>query len=318
MERNWIHLNNPFLNATEDNFSKFNSIINYSNSRFNAHAGDPFYDTVIDVVNPSCIAWNAVYTAWIASQGEHLSTTNSVQILFNALTGTHIGNWVRRIAVVYAPGTSEYIRLLPRGSAPFQTGKQADKILAISNLITSIGTDVDLADVKTLAQAFLTAITAAKAEQVTDLTDTDNLSDACEEQRIASSVALLKSLGMMLANFAASTDGIGNYYDLANLRASEQVSFTHTNHPLATATLVKRKLTDTMQIRVINDGDADIRVFYAPEKNDAIGATYLTVPAHEDVTVMADIIGTLATGHYIKVYNVSTLVDAHYTLTIIK
>jgi hypothetical protein len=318
MERDWIFLQNPFLNATEDNFSKFNSVINYSNTRFNAQAGDTFIDTIIAVLNPSCTAWNTTYAAWIASQGEHVSTTNTVRVLLDALSSEHSGSWVRKIAYVYVPGSSAYIRLLPRGSAPFQTGKQADRILAVSNLIVAIGSDVALAEVRTLASDFIVAITAAKTEQVADLTDTDNLSDACELQRIASGAVLWQTMGMMIAHFAASPDGIGNYYDQANLRASDQVSFTHTNNPLATATLVKRKLTDTMQIRVVNDSDADIRVFYAAEKNDAIGATYLTVATHQDVTVMADAIGTLATGHYIKVYNVSTLVDAHYTLTIIK
>lgn len=318
MDRIWIYLQNPFLNATNDNFSKFNSIINYSTTRFGAQAGDAFYDTVIDLLSPSCDAWNGTYAAFLESGGEHKSTTNTVRILLEELSGTHIGNWVRKIAVVYEPGSSDYIRLLPNGSAPFQSGKQANRILAVGNLITAIGADTAIADVKALAVAFQTAITTAKAEQGTDFIATDNLSDACEEQRIASAKVLWKTLGMMIAEFADTPDSIGNYYDLANLRAKEQVSFTHTNLPLATATLVKRKLTDTMQIKVVNDSDADIRVFYAPEKNDPIGSTYLTVPAREETTVMADAIGTLTTGHYIKVYNVSNLVNAHYTLSIIK
>ena len=318
MERQWIYLNNPFLSATDGNFSKFNSVINYSNIRFKAKAGDPIYDKIIEIIDPSCIAWNLIYIKRIESEGEHKSTSNTVRVLFEDLSGTHISSWVRRIAVVFEPGSSDYIRLLPNDSKPFQRGKQADRIIAVENLITAIGSTAALATVKTEAQTFLTAISNAKNEQSADLNDTDEFSDACEMQRMASCTALWQTMGMMIQNFAATPSVIGNYYDQENLRAKEQVSYTHTNHPLATATLVKRKLTDTMQIRVINDGDADIHVFYAPEKNDAIGTVYLTVAAHEDVTVMADAIGTLATGHYIKVYNVSTLVDAHYTITIIK
>lgn len=318
MEREWIYIQNPFLNATADNYSKFNSIINYSNTRFNGQAGDAFFDTVIAIVAPSCSLWNTAYATWTESQGEHKGTTNTVQVLIDQLSGTSIGDWVRRIAVVYAPGTSDYIRLLPRGSAPFQTGKQADRILAVKNLITAIGTDAALTAVKADVVAFYADLDAAKTAQTVDLAATDTLSDNCEMQRIASCTILWQSLGMMITQFATTPNVISNYYDLENLRSNEQVSFTHTVHPLATAVIAKRKLTDTMQIRVNNTGDAEVRVYYAAEKNDAIGATYLSVPAGEDTTVAANVIGNLSTGHYIKVDNVSDLVDAHFTLSIIK
>lgn len=318
MDKEWIYLNNPFFNATTDNFSKFISIINFSNDRFLTKAGDTFFDTIIAIVQPACDGANSAYAQWTGSQAEHVSSTNTVNVLLKKLGSEDIQDFQRRIAVVYAPGSSDYIRLLPHGNAPFQSGTQANRLLALSNLITAIGSDASLASVKTSAQSVLTALTTAKSEQTADLSQTDLLSDAMELVRISACNVLWKSFGLMIAQFVETPSVIGNYYDLENLRSHEQVSFTHLLHPLSSTDIVKRKLTDTMQVRIRNNSNAEVRVWYAAEKNDEIGSTYVTVAANSDVTADATSLGDLTLGHFIKVKNMSTLVDARFTLSILK
>ena len=318
MERKWIFLQNPFENACSGNFQKANGIFNFTRTRLEAKAGDAFFDTLIALVDAPVTAWNTLYEAWVNSGGAHKSTTLALTSLLADLSAIKIEDWDTAIKNVYRRGTPQYVALLPHGRAPFQKGKQNDRILAVKTLNTAIGTDAALAAVKVAVQTMHGQLKDALTEQQADLGDTAEMSNQLDVLSSLICTIFYNVLGQLMSHYSETPDLTGNYFDLLAIRESEQITFTRTLAPLGNEDIAKRKLTATMSVRVINDGPADVQIYYAAEKNDPVPDTAITVQAGEDETYPASALGSLATGHFIKANNANEVVETHFVLTIIK
>jgi len=317
MERLWIYLQNPFLNVAGDNFTKFNAIVKFTYDRIKAKEGDTFFDDLIADLESSYQSWQSLYIEWESSAGAHKAATLAFTNKLKELQSDKIEDWDIAIQVVYKKSTPQYMNLLPHGRIPFQTGSQESRINAVAALVSAIGSDAALATLKAAIVIFQTSLNNAKSDQAAKLSTTGTLSHELILVIKVLSLFLYKILGKFVVHYYDNPTLIEPYFDLATIRTSAQVEFTKTVKATKTANIAKRKLKITDQIRIINSGDVSITIFYSPEKNDPHTTYGVNLAAHEEATYPSSDLGNLTTGNYLKAYNADSVIDAHFTLSIL-
>lgn len=318
METLWSYLLNPFLNAAGDNFKKFNTIVTFTYDRIKAKAGDAFFDELILDLESVYLSWQSLYTAWSSSTSAHKAATLLLANLFKDLSGDKIDDWDIKIQVVYKKDTPQYMNLLPNGRKPFQSGSHEQRIQAVADLVTAIGSDAALATLKTAIIAFQTTLTDAKSDQAAKLSATNTYSEQLSLVIKVIAKFMYLVLGKFMVHYYDNPTMIEPYFDLATIRSAAQVEFTKTVKQLKDANIAKRKLKITDQIKVVNDGPVAIIIYYAPEKNDPHTTYGVSIAAGEDETLQASDLGNLTTGNFLKAYNADSVNEAHFVLTIIK
>src|SRR5260221_12572207 len=105
MKRLWIFLQNVFDNCTKGNFKKMLGISPQHYNSIKAKAGNPFFDALILVYEPTHQVYVDGYNAWDASGGTHEGGTASLEDQIRELSSTHIETWDIAIQTVYRKGT---------------------------------------------------------------------------------------------------------------------------------------------------------------------------------------------------------------------
>ena len=287
MKRTWLYLQNVFANVTANSFVKFMKISLYHFNAITAKAGDPFFDTLIANYNLAHKNYLTLYNKWTASEGTHKGSTGLFDSLLQTLSITNIEDWDIKIQNIYKKGTPKYVALLPHGRKPFQSGAKDDRVIAVSNLITAIGTDASLVAVKALVQAVSDSLVAARSVQQGTIGGTNHFSDDLELARLVAAKLMYKNLGLLIANFFEAPESASAYFDLETIRHAEQAEFlghvsAHDDHFIA-----KRTLQPDDVIRLINTGTVPLVFRLADEKNDGAGSPSITVNAGEEEHVKA-------------------------------
>ena len=221
------------------------------------------------------------------------------------------------IQVVYAQTSTQYMALLPNRRQPFQTGSRQQRKAAVLALSTAIGTDAALAAVKTLVDAFYTQLNTADNAQQGSLSTTGGNSDEVEEQRIGIATTMYGGLGKLMNHFKDTPEQIENFYDLETLRSKEQNLFTGEINFSETKLVFTRTLESTDNIRLENAGDSTLRFALLPEANDNIGTTFIEVPANEQVIVTASQLGAVPANRFMKVQNMSDVVEGEWEVEMV-
>ncbi len=176
MERSWIFLQNPFINATRTSYRQMKQIgdltlaalvarVPQNTANTNVPAADDIFSQLLEALSPLVEAYDDAYTTWLNQQGATKGQTQSLNDLLDELRSQKIEDWDLAIQNVYRQKTPQYIALLPRHRTPFQTGGQQQRITAVAALSMAIGTDAALQTLKTDVDAFYDELTTASYTQ---------------------------------------------------------------------------------------------------------------------------------------------------------
>jgi len=253
---------------------------------------------------------------WKAQGGTQHGDTLSLTQLMIMLRSTKIKLWDISIQNIYTNTTSDYAKLLPNHRIPFQTGKQFDKIEEVKSLSKRIGTNTLLADTKDDIDLFYTQLKDAYDLQKGSISSTTDFSQLMEAARLAMCVAQFGDYGEFIHQYASDTSKLVPYFDIARLRQSAQVLFSHTLKTLQDYCLFKHGFGKDDEVAITNPMAYPLKFFKAALKTNKIGETfYAAPPLVRSVVKVADI-GNLD-DKFMKVFNPSETEEAHFTFEIL-
>jgi hypothetical protein len=317
MIKPWSFIQNVFEIVTHNSYRLALRVSRIHFNALNAGSSDAFVLALFNTYKTFHLTYLSKYSAWKSQEALQVSLTLALQDLFAQLRNTNINAWDAAIAVVYAKGTTRYKALLPYGHSPFQSGSQEDIIDAIQTLITTIGTDADLADVKANVVAFELLITNAINAQKTAITTTKTKSNELETARINMCDAQYADLGSLMTHFASNRIVIGDYFDLLTIRNIMQMVFQGHVKKQDIHNVVERTVAATDEIMLENDGETELRFYWSNKKDGAIGTTFVTVAAGASATVPASDMGDVSTKHFLMVYNPDLVNKGAFTIEFI-
>lgn len=297
----------------EEAYIKATIISAYTQAALTEQQSQPGIPPLLNLYGPLDSALTQAYTAWKSQSGAEKGETQSLKTLLDNLSRTEIDDWDFAVQQVHRKGTAAYTQIFPEGRAPFQTGKQEDRILAVGALLDTLQQESGLDDLRTQVGAFSTQLTETNTAQKGAQNDTGLHSDAVAAAAAACGRGLFFVYGGLVQKYYTQPQLIENYFDVALIRDREQRAFTGAVPAGGTKAIAKRTLEATAQLRMVNAGPTPLRFFLAPEKA-ITPATGVTILPGEDQTVPASQLGS---GPYLGVVNEGTEGEGHFELVIL-
>lgn len=320
MPRPYHYLINSFDVVSQGSYRSCNQLCNFTLDAINSAASgdrEPFI-SIQSSLQPSVQNFNAAYNAWKNTIGDRKSETTVLQNLFTELAGPQIEDWMFAVQGTYRKNTPQFEAIFPNGKKPFQTGKQLEKLDAVEQLSTKLGTyGVPLESAKTLVDDFLTQLSAAYHGQKETKADTRNDSTAVDEARITVCQELYSAMGLLMAHFKTNPEQAGNYFDLQLLRNREQTSFTSNIDGGETLLALTHTFEPEEDLRLTNKGTTPLRFALCAEANDAMGEPFVEVPAGEDVVTAIEHLGNATEQRFLKVQNMNEAEEGRYTIMLL-
>jgi hypothetical protein len=314
MKTIWIFLINVFANATRDSFRLALRITLFHYNALKANISDAFIASLYATYDGVHNNFVDAYNAWRVQLGVQQGATKALDALFKELASKKVSKWKGVVVGIYGSDSPMLEALFPQQSKPFNSGNQSDKLEAVNQLISAIGSNADLAALKTEIELFYTALNDAFEAQKGAKLLTNNLSDAVDTARIKMCTTQYANLGAMMQQYAATPLLSGNYFDQKAIRNGTQILFMGLVKPLKLKTVVQRTLQATDELKLENDGNTELRFYLAADKDAAIGTTFISVAANSHITVNAADLGDVNAQHFLMVYNPDTLIKGEFTV----
>jgi hypothetical protein len=158
------------------------------------------------------------YDSRISAKAARKSATAAIKALLTDLKKNKVPAWDVKIQTIYPKKTPGYIALLPQGRKGLNTGGMEKRISELTAFIDNCGNNADLAQIKTEAQAALTAITAARDLQQSKEGLITELAVKVEEGRISLANYIYRNLGFLMYKFFDNPSMIEAYFEFSLLR----------------------------------------------------------------------------------------------------
>lgn len=304
---------NPFEVSMEQSYIKATIISAFTQAALAQQASDPAIGPLHTFYTPLHTALTTAYTAWKAQAGSAKGQTQSLKTLLQNLSSTVIDEWDFAVQQEYRKGTPTYLQIFPEGRAPFQSGKQEDRILAVGALADALGAEGSFPTLKQQVDTYYYQLSTTNAGQKGAKSDTGLHSEAVATAAEACAAGLFYVYGGLVQKYYTQPETIENYFDVSLIREKEQRAFTGTVPAGTTKSIAKRTLEPDAQIRIVNSGPTRLRFFLAEEKNDE-PTTGVTILPGEDQTIPASQLGT---GPYLGVMNEGTEGAGSYELVLL-
>jgi hypothetical protein len=283
-----------------------------------ANAGNPaelaFFTQLLQTLEPPVEAYDDAYTAWQSQQGTQKGQTKSLSDLLDSLRGNEIETWDLAIQQVYRQETPQYISLLPHHRAPFQSGRQQDRIAAVAALSLTLEKYPALQTLKVQIDAFYDSLVQANKSQKGSKSTKTGSSTEVETDRLALAAVLYGVLGLLMNHYKAKPDMLGSLFLLEVLRNKEQTEF---HHDIA-AGETRLALTHTFEEEdtlLVSSGKTDLQLALVAHKNSPMPPDAYVLPASDTQPLAPSALGA-AGNRFLIIKNVSATEKGAYTITI--
>ena len=315
--KTWSFLFNPFYNATVNSYRAMNKIANYTASALDKRKADAFFNSLLVALLPSVTNYTNAYATWVSQLGLQISSSQSLASLLAELSATKIEDWETAIKGVYKSTTPQFTALFPFHRIPFQNGSQTDRMNAVLALSKAIGSDADLAKVKTEVDAFYALLAAAYNAQKGNITGTGTNSDAVEAARVAVATELYGTLALLMNHYKDNPTEVANFFDLQTIRNHEQTIFKHDINAGETLLAVTHTFDAGEEVRLVNRGATELHFILTKETTDVVGVTAVVVAANSQIVINATTLGDIVNNRYLKVLNVDANLKGAYTIELV-
>lgn len=318
-DRAWIFLLNPFHTATEKSYEQMRKIVVYTLGQLQARmAGSAFFTELYNLLLPVSTAYIAAFDAWKGQGGMQQGDTLSLKQKLEQLS-KNVGKWMDKIDDIHEQDTPRFKQLFPHMRVPFQSGKQENRISAVQALITNIGDEDELQEVKGEIEIFYDSLTATRNTQKQSIGETDEKVQALEAQRILLGQTLYKILGRLMTEYATDPLQIEPIFDLSLIRQQEQTVFTdNILEPNKTQFIVRRHFKEGQFVKLMNTGNTELKFYLAKKKDDAPGNVSATLSPGVETTVLASALGNIAEQRNLMVRNMSEELDGAYEVELVE
>ena len=317
-QRLYHFLINSFLVVTKKSYKLANTLGSFTNNAlFNAKA-DAAILVLYNFFNPIFTAYQTAFNAWNLQQNTAQGGTLSLEQLLAGLTAK-VNIWDAQILIFYQLKTSSGFKaLFPHGHAAFSHGSQQEKVAAVKHLSDGMLNIAGLAATKADVDAFVALLVAAFNNKQGQHGNQNTGSNSVENQRVLVCNGLFYVYAGLVQHFITDLAQIATFIDVESMQNHQQTVFIN-NHLKAGAehNICQRTLLPTDQIRLINNGEAELRFYVAQHATDPAGATFVQLPPAADVTHPASDFGDVATLHFLNVQNANSSVEGSYEVDLL-
>jgi len=312
----WKFLINPFLVIARESRKRAIEISSYTDAALEQRQADVFFGPLYTFYHPLHVAVTQEESEWGVQKGVQKGKTKSLDDLLDELSPGKINLWERQIGIVFAPGSPQYIALLPNGIAPFGRGKKDDRIELVRVLSQALIGIAPLAATKTAVDAFYATLIAARTLQKGQISDTKDESDDVTVVLRTAVDGLYAVLGACMQQFASNPLLIKPIFDISKIRDLEQTSFTATlpKGIGVTKNIAKRTVPATQKIKITVHTPAAIEYSIVEEKNDEVSVKKVVVQGLEDEIFDASQLQVSPNAAFLKARNTDGSVDGNFTI----
>jgi len=221
----WHFLENQFDNATRSSFRLMLTVTNDHYAKLVAQQADADILALKNRTQPIHEAFLNGYSSWKTEKALYKSATQTVDNLFEDLSGTYARQWDTAIMVEYDKGTVEHTALLPNGRAPFQQGTKDEIIAAVKTLGDTLDNYAPLAALKATVDGFHTTIKGARDAQQGKENTSAQASTDLETARVDIATMLYRNLGSLMDKYGETPDTILNYFEVSLLQKGAATAF---------------------------------------------------------------------------------------------
>lgn len=315
----WSWLNNPFIAIAHESRARAEKVADYTFAALQARQLDAFFGPRYLTFKPIYDAMKAERTDYGVQKGAQKSGTQSVDDLLKLLSPGKINQWDLQISVVFAPGSPQYVALLPDGHEHFNRGKKDIRIEAVKDLGQALTGIVALAATKTDVDAFYLQLKNARVAQKGSISETKDDSGELTDAMLKCMVALYALLGACIDHFADTPDDIKPIFDISTIRDIAQKTFidTVTAGDGTEDFVFKRTLMPAQKVKITVLSDKKLRFSITEEKNDPVSTHFVEVDGLEDETFDASQLKVSDVAAFFKVRNTDGSVDGHFKIEIL-
>ena len=219
---------------------------------------DPDIFDLYTSFHPYNLVYEDGYSVWSSLKRSNAGKTLGVVQIVEQLSHTKIKAWDIAIQAVYENTTVQYKSLLPNHRYPFNSGTVNARYIAITDLLTTMGTDASLTPTKTNITAFALLLKNAMDMQKDQVNDIDNALVALDAASNDASDEAFRIFGCLITKFYKTPKSIDAYFPVAMFQNVAQFSFTSTLKNKKPKKVFKRKLDILKQIMRITNISTEI------------------------------------------------------------
>ena len=272
----FTHRNNFIKIAAHKSFIGAKCIMDAILLNLKAGNTDPDIMLMYNSYNPYCLAFDNCYGIWSSIRRSNPGNTLGIVQLLEQLSHNKIKSWDIAIQVIYENTTVEYKKLLPNHRYPFNSGKVSARILALTDLITAMGTDASLATVKTQVTSFALLLKNATILQQDQLNDIDTAITAMEAASNDASDEAFRIFGCLIIKYYKTPKLIDAFFPVAMLQNVSQSTFTTMLKTKKPKKVFKRKLDIVKNsLRFTNTGTETAHAYFTNGLTDLPSADTL-------------------------------------------
>lgn len=209
-----------------------------------------------------CTDFDAKYLIWSSLKSSNPSNTLGVTDLLKELSSLKIQAWDIIIQSFYLQSSTRYKALLPHRRRPFQEGTNALRAEAVANLLVAIGSDANLASLKTEVLAFQVLLLAAMSATSTQKTEIKTANTNLVTSILNGAAGMMYVYGGLIKKYYLSLTTVNNFFPVALMNKITQTDFTATLKSLLPKKLFKRKLEITQSLDGTNFSSNPVLVYF--------------------------------------------------------
>lgn len=259
----WPRSVNFFFTPIQQSYVGANIIINFTDNRLFLGKADAAILILYNEYHPLVVTFNAKYSIWSSLRSSNPSNTLGVVQELDLLSSSYIKDWDILIQGFYRNNTVKYKALLPHKRSPFQSGTVENRVLALTNLVIAIGTDVNLAALKITVSAFIATLELAISKQSGQVGDIDTAIVDLDAAAFAAAEGLFLVYGGLITKYYKTPTTIDTFYKVDMLHRVAQTLYTAILKTVKPKKLSSRKLNALLQLlKCINLGTSIVRIYF--------------------------------------------------------
>jgi hypothetical protein len=263
--KTWSFFSNVFLNVCKYSYKIALTISNYHDAQLQAHQSDAFFGVLFTLH----LALTNAYTAWQAQGNKRTGSTLTLDQLLTLLSPTKTKAWKRKIVDFFEEDTPNYKQLFPQEMKPFYTGSKESRINSVKTLADSLSDFPELAGVKDDVISFHTDLEKARTIQLGNKGTTGDKSIALEGAIKTAMIEMYANLGACMMHFKTDPTQAEPYFDLETIRNHNQLVFKRKVTAGTEKNVLQHTFVSTDSITIVNDGNADLEFYLAPQNNSS-------------------------------------------------
>ena len=295
MNTTWKYLVIQFLSVTNGNYKKAVKLSNYHDAALRAKAAqDPLLIPIYNRYHVLHLLLIKEYNLWKSAGGiQEGHTLNVEQMLTIAYSNMPLWDiTIQGTGVDFMAGTPNYLSIFNDGKKPFMNGSIDGRINAYDTLAKNMVPFVPLASIMGEVETVFDTLDEARDVQLGAKSNLKTSSNNVEEARIKAMTMQWRNLGFCMDVYWENLPFIESLFDLETLREGRQVIFTGALAPAENKAVLTRTFTVTEQLRLNNNGNAEIFLYLGTSPN-GIESDAIKLIANEERTLLASEFGAL-------------------------